>query len=134
MWLRLKSLPHDVPRAALSSLRHGITNYAAASHLIVALLEQLAPPDATTSIKGPIRDLVAARSGAGTVVSLSIVVALFGASAYVGIFIWAVAVVVGGPPARLLADAAGLGGATATVYCLKLRSPGRLRRRGACGR
>ena len=179
MGLRLRTLPQRVWRAALAGLAHGITNYAAAltfyallslfpalivvvallaalgqtsaTQLILTAVEQLAPPDAVEAIRGPIAGIVAASSGAATVVSLGVVIAVWSASAYVASFVWAVgrispvdkppsvlqgllrrvlfaviillllalmaaALVMGGPLARLVADAVGLGDATVTAY------------------
>ncbi len=118
LWRRLKELPRQIGRAALAGFSHGITNYAAAltfysllslfpaliivvgllavfgktsaSQLIVTLIDQLAPAGAAETIRGPITQIVSQRAGAETLLSLSVIVALVAASAYIGTFIWAV--------------------------------------------
>ena len=111
-------LPGQVGKAALSGLGHGITSYAAAltffallslfpaliivvallttlgatsaSHLVVTLVNELAPAGAGESIRGSVEQIVAQRSDAGALVSLSVLIGLWSASSYVGCFIWAV--------------------------------------------
>lgn len=61
-----------------------------ASHLFISLLEEVAPASAAETIRGPVAGVIAQRGGAGALVSVSAIVALFAASAYVGAFIWAV--------------------------------------------
>jgi membrane protein len=118
MWARAKELPREAWKAALTGFGHGITNFAgaltffsllslfpgliilvallatigqtSASELVVTLVEQLAPPDAVAPIRGPLTDILAGTAGATSIVSLSVVLALWAASGYVGCFIWAV--------------------------------------------
>ena len=179
MWPRLKGLLERVWRAALAANGHGATRLSAsltyyallslfpaliilvalfavlgqtsASQLIVGLVDELAPQGAADVIREPITQIVSGRSSAGAIVGVSVIVALWAASSYVGAFIWAVervypvdkplaswklllrrllfaviilvllavmalVVVVGGPLARLVADAVGLGDATVLAY------------------
>lgn len=57
--------------------------------VLVEVLGQLLPPEAAQALEEPVERLLADRAGAGTLLGVGLVVALWSASAYVGAFIWA---------------------------------------------
>jgi len=57
--------------------------------VLVDVLAQLVPAEAARALEDPVKRLVADRAGAGTLLGVGLVVALWSASAYVGAFIWA---------------------------------------------
>lgn len=61
----------------------------ATTGVLLDVLGQLLPADAAQALEEPVEQLIAERSGAGTLLGAGFVLAMWSASGYVGAFVWA---------------------------------------------